>query len=68
MQNHYSFPCFYCFSLTEMKKRKIKKSGLIFDSPLAAIDALMKKRPFELSTKRFITKVSMEVLTKLHLT
>lgn len=43
-------------SLTEMKKRKIKKSGLVFDSPLAAIDALMKKRPFELSTKRFITK------------
>ncbi|XP_071824908.1 DNA annealing helicase and endonuclease ZRANB3-like isoform X2 [Apostichopus japonicus] len=43
-------------SLTELKKRKLRKSGLVFDSPTAAVDALMKKRPFQLSTKRFLTK------------
>ncbi|XP_072020208.1 DNA annealing helicase and endonuclease ZRANB3-like [Amphiura filiformis] len=43
-------------SLSEIKKKQLRKSGYIFDSPIQAHEALKKGRPYEMCKKRFLTK------------
>ncbi|XP_078084185.1 DNA annealing helicase and endonuclease ZRANB3 isoform X2 [Mustelus asterias] len=43
-------------SLTAMKQRIIRKSGLVFCSPLLALENIMKGQRLQSCTKRFITK------------
>ncbi|XP_053327400.1 DNA annealing helicase and endonuclease ZRANB3 [Spea bombifrons] len=48
-------------SLTAMKQRIIRKSGLIFRSPVLALENLSKQQPAHSSTKRYLTKEDVAV-------
>ncbi|XP_038058239.1 DNA annealing helicase and endonuclease ZRANB3-like isoform X2 [Patiria miniata] len=46
-------------SLNEVKRKQLRKTGEVFDSPVAALEALKQGQHYQPCTKRYITKVDL---------